>query len=149
VPVRRRGCLWHPRAGTEPISAALKACAPAGDGDRSGLVLPEEPSEADLLAKYFRVLGDRTRLRVLELVAEGERSVGELVSLLGEPQSKVSNHLACLRWCGFVATRREHRTIHYRLADDRVAAVVGLGRALLHDNAEHVAACGRVDGAGL
>jgi DNA-binding transcriptional ArsR family regulator len=108
--------------------------------------LPDAPSEADLLAKYFRVLGDRTRLRVLELVADRERSVGELVSLLGEPQSKVSNHLACLRWCGFVVTRREHRTIHYRLADPRVAAVVELGRALLHDNAEHIAACSRVDG---
>lgn len=110
--------------------------------------LPESPGEADLLAKYFRVLGDRTRLRALELVADRERSVGELVSLLGEPQSKVSNHLACLRWCGFVETRREHRTVHYRLADERVAAVIDLGRALLHDNAEHVAACGRVDGAG-
>ncbi|HET6867494.1 MAG TPA: metalloregulator ArsR/SmtB family transcription factor [Solirubrobacteraceae bacterium] len=109
--------------------------------------LPESPAEPDLLAKYFRVLGDRTRLRVLELVADRERSVGELVALLGEPQSKVSNHLACLRWCGFVDTRREHRTVHYRLADDRVAAVVELGRALLHDNAEHVAACARVDGA--
>lgn len=110
--------------------------------------LPESPAEADLLAKYFRVLGDRTRLRALELVAARERSVGELVSLLGEPQSKVSNHLACLRWCGFVETRREHRTVHYRLADERVAAVIELGRSLLRDNAEHVAACGRVAGAG-
>src|ERR671925_1998340 len=86
--------------------------------------LPDAPAEADLLAKYFRVLGDRTRLRILELVSERERSVGELVELLGEPQTKVSNHLACLRWCGFVATRREHRTIYYRLADQRVAAVI-------------------------
>jgi DNA-binding transcriptional ArsR family regulator len=110
--------------------------------------LPANPAEADLLAKYFRVLGDRTRLRVLELVAEQERSVGELVELLGEPQTKVSNHLACLRWCGFVATRREHRTIHYRLADERVSAVIELGRALLHDNEDHVAACRHVDGRG-
>src|SRR5947199_2567048 len=100
--------------------------------------LPANPAEADLLAKYFRVLGDRTRLRVLELVAERERSVGELVTLLGEPQSKVSNHLACLRWCGFVTTRREHCTIHYRLAEERVALIIELGRGLLHDNAEHV-----------
>jgi DNA-binding transcriptional ArsR family regulator len=107
--------------------------------------LPAAPAEADVLAKYFRVLGDRTRLRVLELVAEQERSVGELVALLGEPQTKVSNHLACLRWCGFVETRREHRTIHYRLADPRVVEVIELGRALLHDNKEHVAACHRVD----
>jgi DNA-binding transcriptional ArsR family regulator len=108
--------------------------------------LPVDPAEADLLAKYFRVLGDRTRLRILELVGEGERSVGELAELLGEAQPKVSNHLACLRWCGFVETRREHRTIHYRLADKRVADVIELGRALLRGNAEHVAACRRVDG---
>jgi DNA-binding transcriptional ArsR family regulator len=110
--------------------------------------LPAAPAEADLLAKYFRVLGDRTRLGILDLVAERERSVGELVALLDAPQTKVSNHLACLRWCGFVTTRREHRTIYYRLADDRVAAVIELGRALLQDNEEHVAACRRIDGGG-
>jgi DNA-binding transcriptional ArsR family regulator len=107
--------------------------------------LPVVPGESDLLAKYFRVLGDRTRLRVLELVAEEEHSVGELATALGEPQPKVSNHLACLRWCGFVDTRREHRTVYYRLADERVSEVIELGRALLHENEEHVAACGRVD----
>lgn len=107
--------------------------------------LPADPVEGDLLAKYFRVLGDRKRLRILELVNDQERSVGELAQLLGEPQSKVSNHLACLRWCGFVSTRREHRTIYYRLADERVDTVIALGRELLHDNADHVAACRRVD----
>lgn len=110
--------------------------------------LPADPVEGDLLAKYFRVLGDRKRLRILELVGDQERSVGELAALLGEPQSKVSNHLACLRWCGFVSTRREHRTIYYRLADERVDAVMQLGRELLRDNTEHVAACRRVDGPG-
>jgi DNA-binding transcriptional ArsR family regulator len=107
--------------------------------------LPVAPIEADLLAKYFRVLGDRTRLRILEVVGEGERSVGELAQALGEPQPKVSNHLKCLRWCGFVLTRREHRTVYYRLADERVAEVIELGRGLLYENADHVAACGRVD----
>jgi DNA-binding transcriptional ArsR family regulator len=110
--------------------------------------LPANPGEADLIAKYFRVLGERTRLRIVELVSEQERSVGELARLLGEPQPKVSNHLACLRWCGFATSRREHRTVYYRLADERVAAVVELARALLHENAEHIAACGRVDRGG-
>lgn len=108
--------------------------------------LPAVPAEGDLLAKYFRVLGDRTRLGILELVAAQERSVGELARLLDEPQPKVSNHLACLRWCGFVIGKREHRTVHYRLADDRVRAVIELGRGLLRDNAEHVAACRHVSG---
>jgi ArsR family transcriptional regulator, cadmium/lead-responsive transcriptional repressor len=108
--------------------------------------LPAAPAEVDLLAKYFRVLGDPTRLRILALLVQGELVVGELAGLLREPQSKVSNHLACLRWCGFVEARREHRQVHYRLADERVSAVVELARALLRDNEEHVAACGRVYG---
>ncbi len=111
--------------------------------------LPERLTESDLVAKYFKVLSDSTRVRILELLDErGELSVSELVQALGESQPKVSNHLACLRWCGFVHTRREHPSVLYRVADERVLAVLALGRALLGDNAEHVAACRRVDGKG-
>ncbi|MGH2952819.1 MAG: ArsR/SmtB family transcription factor [Solirubrobacterales bacterium] len=106
--------------------------------------LPIEPTEAELLAKYFRVLGDRTRLGILEALAdEGELSVGELVDRLGLAQPSVSNHLACLRWCGFVVTRREHRTAYNRIADPRVVRMIELARELLEGNEEHVAACRR------
>jgi ArsR family transcriptional regulator, cadmium/lead-responsive transcriptional repressor len=109
-------------------------------------VLPDAPAEPDLVAKYFRGLGDATRVRILELLQEhGELTVGELVERLGQSQPKVSNHLACLRWCGFVETRREHPSVYYRIADARVAQLLALGRALLEDNAEHVAACRRID----
>jgi DNA-binding transcriptional ArsR family regulator len=108
--------------------------------------LPEQPVATDIMAKYFRGFGEPTRLRILELLADGERAVGELVELTGEPQPKVSNHLACLRWCGFVESRREHRTIFYRVADPRVLRMVELARSLLEDNAEHVAACHTIDG---
>lgn len=112
-------------------------------------VLPEEPLEADLVAKYFRGLGDPTRVRILELLAEfGELSVGQLVERLEQSQPKISNHLACLRWCGFVTTRREHPSVIYRVADQRVLQLLALSRSLLSDNAEHVAACGRIDGRG-
>lgn len=108
--------------------------------------LPEAPARNDLVAKYFRGLGDPTRLRILELLREeGELSVGELVDRLGLAQPKVSNHLACLRWCGFVATRREHRLVYSRIADGRVVEMLDLARALLEDNAEHVAACCRIE----
>src|ERR671937_826692 len=83
--------------------------------------LPEAPVRSDLVAKYFRGLGDPTRLRILELLREErELSVGDLVSRLGLPQPKISNHLACLRWCGFIGTRREHRVVYNRIADGRV-----------------------------
>ena len=107
--------------------------------------LPDPPVEADIVAKYFRGRGDPTRLRILEALAEGERSVGALVELIGAPQPKVSSHLACLRWCGFVESRREFRTVHYRIADERVEAMIALARSLLEDNADHVAACRRID----
>jgi len=112
----------------------------------SPFVLPEELATSDLVAKYFRGLGDATRVRILDLLAEHqELSVGELVTRLGQSQPKVSNHLACLRWCGFVATRREHPTVFYRVADPRVQQLLDLARGLLADNAEHVAACGHID----
>ena len=107
--------------------------------------LPDTPARSDLVAKYFRALGDPTRLRILELLqAEGELSAGALTRRLGQAQPKVSNHLACLRWCGFVTTRREHRVVHYRLADQRVTAILELAQGLLDDNADHVAACCRI-----
>jgi ArsR family transcriptional regulator, cadmium/lead-responsive transcriptional repressor len=116
---------------------------------RSPFVLSEAPTEPELVAKYFRALGDLTRVRILELLREhGELSVGELVERLALSQPKVSNHLACLRWCGFLVTRREHPAVLYRIADDRVTELLAVGRALLADNAEHVAACRRVDSPG-
>jgi len=54
------------------------------------------------------------------------------------------DHLACLRWCGFVTTRREHRVAFYRLADQRVTAILDLAQGLLDDNAGHVAAVCRI-----
>jgi ArsR family transcriptional regulator, cadmium/lead-responsive transcriptional repressor len=119
------------------VSSALSA---------SPFRLPASPLEIDLVAKYFRGLGDPIRLRILELLRrEGELSVGELVGLLGVPQPQVSNHLACLRWCGFVDARREGRTVFNRIADARVEAMLELAQSLLADNAEHVAACCRIE----
>jgi len=122
---------------------------PAGSIIEGPFLLPRQPTEPDLVAKYFKVLSDPARVRVLELLHErGEMSVGELALQLRLGRTNLSNHLACLRWCGFVCTRREHRTVHYRVADPRVSELLALGRALLADNAQHVAACRRVDGKG-
>ena len=107
----------------------------------------DQLTERDLLAKCFRTLGNPTRLRILELLRDRECAVGELVRALSTSQPYVSNQLACLRWCGLVTTRREHRTIYYRLADDRLRQIVMLARELLSQNAAHVAACARIGAA--
>jgi ArsR family transcriptional regulator, cadmium/lead-responsive transcriptional repressor len=93
--------------------------------------LSPQASETDVLAKYFRGFGDPTRLHILGLLRKEERSVGELVKALRQPQPKVSNHLACLRWCGFVIAERRGKRVFYRLSDERVAEVIDLTKALL------------------
>jgi ArsR family transcriptional regulator, cadmium/lead-responsive transcriptional repressor len=108
--------------------------------------LPSQPLATDLVAKYFRGLGDPLRLQILELLRrEEELSVSELVERLRVPQPKVSNHLACLRWCGFIEARREGRTVFNRIADPRVLSMLELAASLLEDNADHVAACCRIE----
>jgi DNA-binding transcriptional ArsR family regulator len=108
--------------------------------------LPDRPTERQLLGKYFRAFGDPTRLHILELLRDAELPVGEIVQRVGTSQPRTSAHLACLRWCGFVETRREHRTVYYRLSDERVAAMLDLAGSMLAENAEHVAACRTIDG---
>jgi DNA-binding transcriptional ArsR family regulator len=103
--------------------------SPAHPPASAAFVLPEAPAEPDLVAKYFRGLGDPARLRILDLLREhDELSVGGLVSTLGQSQPKISNPLACLRWCGFVETRREHPNVYYRIADDRVSELLARGQ---------------------
>ena len=101
-----------------------------------------ESEEMCLLARFFNGFANSTRLSILLLLAQrGETKVGELVSELGAPQPRVSDHLRCLAWCGYVKVRREGRNAYYSIADDRVLEMLRLGDAMLRDNLEHVEAC--------
>jgi len=100
--------------------------------------------EPEALSRYFRVLGDPTRLRIIEALLERERTVSELIELLGAPQSRVSNHLACLRWCRLVESERRGRSVVYRVADERVSLILELAAALAEPNCDHLASCKRI-----
>jgi DNA-binding transcriptional ArsR family regulator len=65
------------------------------------------------LSELFLALSDKTRLRLLGLMADGEVSVGFLADSLGESQPKISRHLAYLRTAGLVSTRRDGKWIYY------------------------------------
>lgn len=99
----------------------------------------------DLAAKYFRALGDPTRLQIVELLMEGPLTVTELTQHLRIPQSNVSNHIACLRWCGLVASENQGKWTYYSVNSPKIRKIVELVRALVSANAEHVAACTRID----
>jgi ArsR family transcriptional regulator len=68
-----------------------------------------------VLERLFQALADRTRLRLLNLMAEGELCVCYFVEILGEPQPKISRHLAYLRDAGIVDGRRDGKWIHYAI----------------------------------
>src|ERR671921_1226445 len=106
------------------------------------ITVGRESEEMCLLAKFFNGFANSTRLSILLLLTQqGEMKVGELVSELGAPQPRVSDHLRCLAWCGYVKVRREGRNAYYSIADGRVLEMLRLGEAMLRDNFEHVEAC--------
>jgi len=95
-------------------------------------------------ARFFRALGDPTRLAIIRLVLVRPRSVSELIAELGVPQSRVSNHLACLRWCGFVTTERRGRQVIYSISDARLRRLLELASEMARDNHENLTATTRL-----
>jgi ArsR family transcriptional regulator len=90
----------------------------------------------DTLETLFKALADRTRLRILGLLLDGEVCVCHIHESLALPQPKTSRHLAYLRRAGLVEARKDGLWVHYRLArlDDPVlqALVDAVGHAIGH-----------------
>jgi ArsR family transcriptional regulator len=89
----------------------------------------------EALEQLFQALSDRTRIRLLNLMIDGEICVCFFVEVLGEPQPKISRHLAYLRNAGLVGTRREAKWMHYRITEPEHPA------ARQDRCAEHVVGC--------
>lgn len=109
-------------------------------------LLPTEPAGRAVIAKFFRALGDPTRLRLLEFVLHEEKTVSQCIEHVGLAQGRVSTHLACLADCGFVQLRRDGRFAYYGVADPRVAELVLFARALSADNVSALSECLRIEG---
>lgn len=95
----------------------------------------------EVLATFFQALADPTRVRILELLTDRPMTVSELVSALGLAQGRVSSHLTCLRWCGYVRAEVEGRFNRYTLIDDRIREIVTLGESIVIDNADRLTSC--------
>jgi DNA-binding transcriptional ArsR family regulator len=90
----------------------------------SGLSMSEEA--ISLVAARFRALGDASRIRLLNLLMQGEAPVQNLVEASGMTQTNVSRHLGLLRREGIVVRRREGRLAIYRIVDPHIEALCGL-----------------------
>ena len=107
-------------------------------------LISDPPLHLATLARFFRVLGDPTRLRLIQLLEEGSRTAGELVAALHASQPRVSTHLACLRHCGFVSGERRGREVVYRLQLADVPGLLGLAEQVARPRAEHLSQCTRI-----
>ena len=98
------------------------------------------PEILDLIAQRFRVLAEPTRLRLLNILMEGDRSVTELVEATGLNQANVSKHLGLLLASNFVDRRKEGLYTIYRLADSSVAVLCDVMCGRLEAEAEEQSA---------
>lgn len=80
----------------------------------------------ELVAHRFKVLAEPMRLRLLNELREGERSVSELVERMGAGQANVSKHLGVLFRHGLVARRKEALNVYYRVADPAIFKLCAL-----------------------
>ena len=85
----------------------------------------------EVKAGLFRVLGHPARVRIVELLRGGERSVGALQVELGLESGATSQHLAALRRVGLVESRRDGTSVFYRAADEKVYDLLDAGRAVV------------------
>ncbi|MFI0976210.1 ArsR/SmtB family transcription factor [Streptomyces sp. NPDC021093] len=84
-----------------------------------------------LKAEFFKTLGHPARIRVLELLAEREQAVAELLAEVGIEAASLSQQLAVLRKANLVATRREGSNVYYRLTSPDVAELLRVARGIL------------------
>ncbi len=98
-----------------------------------------------LYARFFSGLADETRLRIVRYLLQHPRTVGEIVAALGMSQSRISNQLSCLKWCGYVNAQRRGRNVVYEVADPAaIGDLLAIAQRLVAANASHIAVCTQV-----
>lgn len=115
---------------------------------RPNPAVPKDLAGWDLLARFYRALGEPTRLALLAFCAETERTGSDCVTHAGLSQGRVSAHLACLISCGLVEVRRTGRFAYYQVTDPKVAELVATASRMVTDHAASIAACTKVSPAG-
>ena len=86
---------------------------------------------SEVKAELFRALAHPARVRALEILVDGERSVGELQPLVGIELSHLSQQLGVLRRAGLVTSRKERSSVYYALRDPLVAELLTVAKQLL------------------
>ena len=87
-------------------------------------------AEIEEKARVLKVLGDPNRLRIIELLREGELCQCEILPVIGQSQPTVSRHLRLMEQAGILCSRRDGTRVHYKVASEDVFALVDLVESL-------------------
>lgn len=107
--------------------------------------MPAKLNAISLNCKFFRGLGDSSRLSILEALCAGPATVSDLVERTGLNQPNLSNHLSCLRECGLVVSAAQGRFVWYQLRDTRIAELLELAALITKEAAQGMAECARYE----
>lgn len=95
-----------------------------------------QPPIYALKAEFFRALGHPVRVRMLQLLRDGEMSVGGLQADLDLDSSGTSQHLAALRKQGLVTSRKDGTSVYYSVKDERTLTLLQLAKEIISSNLE-------------
>jgi len=85
------------------------------------------------VAQALKILGDSNRIKIIEILREGELCQCEVIPYIGQSQPTVSRHLNLLERHGVLARRKEGTKIFYKIADEKVLEIVDLVRSLIYE----------------
>lgn len=93
----------------------------------------KEKSIYELQAEICKILSSPKRIEIISALKDGEKTVTELVDILGSPKANVSQHLAVMRLKGILKSRRDGVNIYYSIANPKVIQACNLMREVLNE----------------
>jgi DNA-binding transcriptional ArsR family regulator len=104
-----------------PLRVALSAVSAAAAPSTPGADALDDVF--DSVARYFSLLAEPTRLKILHTICHDERSVSSIVAATGATQTNVSRHLSLMHQAGVVSRRRDGSTVYYKVLDPEFAEI--------------------------
>lgn len=94
-----------------------------------------------LISKFFKGFADYSRLCIFESLMDGEKTVTEITDYTGFSQSKISNHLKCLRESDLVDAKQDGKYIYYNIKDEKIKSILSIAKDIIKDTSEEKYNC--------
>jgi DNA-binding transcriptional ArsR family regulator len=101
----------------------------------------EDIMRLKLMSKFFKGFADYSRLCIFQSLMNGEKTVTEIIEFTGFSQSKISNHLKCLRESDLVEARQDGKFIYYSIKDEKIKTILSIAAEVIKDVSEEKLNC--------